>query len=62
MGNVITVVCCSASHGENWENNVDEEVEDKITVEIDNYDDPQIKMPVLHKSYSERTIIANWKY
>ena len=62
MGNVITVVCCSASHGENGENNVDEEVEDKITVEIDNYDDPQIKMPVLHKSYSERTILANWKY
>ena len=57
MGNVITVVCCSASHGENGENNVDEEIEDKINVgeNINNYDDPQIQMPVLHRSFSERT-------
>ena len=56
MGSVVTIVCCSGSLGEN---NVDEEVEDKIAVEIDNYDAPQIKMPVLHKSYSERTILTN---
>ena len=30
MGNVITIVCCSENHGEN---NLDGEIEDKITVE-----------------------------
>ena len=55
MGSVVTIVCCNGSLGEN---NVDEEIEDKINVgeQIDNYDDPQIKMPVLHRSFSERTL------
>ena len=58
MGNVVTIICCSGSLGEN---NVDEEIEDKIDVEekVDNYDDPQIKMPVLHRSFSERTSTPN---
>ena len=60
MGNVITIVCCSGSHGEN---DVDEEIEDKINVgeRVDNYDDSQsqIKMPVLHRSFSERTLPVN---
>jgi hypothetical protein len=58
MGNVITIICCSGSLGEN---NVDEDIEDKINVEeqVDNYDDPQIKMPVLHRSFSERTLPIN---
>jgi len=58
MGSVVTIVCCSGSLGES---NVDEEIEDKINVgeQIDNYDDPQIKMPVLHRSFSERTLPVN---
>ena len=58
MGSVVTIVCCSGSIGEN---NVDEEIEDKINVgeKIDNYDESQIKMPVLHKSFSERTLAVN---
>ena len=58
MGNVITIVCCSENHGEN---NLDGEIEDKITVEekMNNYDDPQIQMPVLHRSFSERTLLVN---
>jgi len=58
MGNVVTIICCSGSLGEN---NVDEEIEDKINVEekVDNYDDPQIKMPVLNRSFSERTLPTN---
>ena len=58
MGSVVTIVCCSGSLGEN---NVDEEIEDKITLgeNVDNYDDSQsqIKMPVLHRSFSEKTLI-----
>ena len=60
MGSVVTIVCCSGSLGEN---NVDEEIDDKITVgeKMDNYDDSQsqIRMPVLHRSYSERTLPVN---
>ena len=60
MGSVVTIVCCSGSLGEN---NVDEEIEDKIThgENVDNYDDAQsqIKMPVLHRSFSERTLPVN---
>ena len=60
MGSVVTIVCCSGSLGEN---NVDEEIEDKITLgeNVDNYDDTQsqIKMPVLHRSFSERTLPVN---
>jgi hypothetical protein len=60
MGSVVTIVCCSGSLGEN---NVDEEVEDKLTVaeKISNYDDSQsqIRMPVLHRSFSERTLPVN---
>jgi hypothetical protein len=60
MGSVVTIVCCSGSLGEN---NVDEEIEDKITLgeNVDNYDDSQsqIKMPVLHRSFSERTLPVN---
>ena len=63
MGSVVTIVCCSGSLGEN---NVDEEIEDKINVgeRVDNYDDSQsqIKMPVLHRSFSERTLPVNWTY
>ena len=38
MGSVVTIVCCSGSLGEN---NVDEEIEDKINVgeRVDNYDE-----------------------
>ncbi len=56
MGSIVTTVaCCNGSIGEN---NVDEEVEDKITVaeEMNNYDDPQIKMPALHRSWSQTTL------
>ena len=60
MGSVVTIVCCSGSLGEN---NIDEEIEDKIIVgeNIDNSnsDDPQINMPILHKSFSERTLTPN---
>ena len=60
MGSVVTIVCCNGSLGEN---NVDEEIEDKITLgeNVDNYDDSQsqIKMPVLHRSFSERTLPVN---
>ena len=59
MGSIVTTIaCCSGNIGEN---NVDEEVEDKINVgeKIDNYDESQIKMPVLHGSFSERTLAAN---
>ena len=63
MGNVTTIVCCSGSIGEN---NVEEEVEDKLTVaeQIENNDDtPQMKTPhiiqqqsVLPRSWSETTL------
>ena len=60
MGSVVTIVCCSGSLGEN---NVDEDIEDKITLgeNVDNYDDSQsqMKMPVLHRSFSERTLPVN---
>ena len=59
MGSVVTIVCCSGSLGEN---NVDE-IDDKINVgeKIDNYDDSQsqIRMPVLHRSFSESTLPVN---
>jgi hypothetical protein len=56
MGSVVTIVCCSGSLGEN---KVDEDIKDKINVgeQIENYDDPQIKMPALHRSWSETTTI-----
>ena len=58
MGSVVTIACCSGSLGEN---NVDEEIEYKINVGemVDNYDESQIKMPVLHRSFSERTLPVN---
>ena len=62
MGSVLTVVCCSGSIGEN---NVDEEIEDKINVgenvKNSQSDDSQsqIRMPVLHRSFSERTLPVN---
>ena len=60
MGSVVTIVCCSGSLGEN---NVDEEIEDKINVgeKIDNYDDSQsqIRMPALHRCWSDRTLPVN---
>ena len=56
MGSVVTIVCCSGSLGEN---KVDEDIEDKINVgeKIENYDDPHIKMPALHRSWSETTTL-----
>jgi hypothetical protein len=66
MGSIITTVaCCNGSIGEN---NVDEEVEDKLTVAekisnshpLDDDDSQsQIRMPVLHRSFSERTLPVN---
>ena len=58
MGSVVTIVCCSGSFGEN---NIDEDIDDKMNVgeKVDNYDDPQIRMPVLHRSFSERTLPIN---
>jgi hypothetical protein len=64
MGSVVTIVCCSGSLGEN---NVDEEVEDKLTVAekisnsypLDDDSQSQIRMPVLHRSFSERTLPVN---
>jgi hypothetical protein len=63
MGNVMTIVCCSGSIGEN---NVEEEVEDRLTLaeNIKNNDDtPQMKTPhiiqqqsVLPRSWSETTL------
>ena len=62
MGSVLTIVCCSGSIGEN---NVDEEVEDKLTVaeKIENNDEaPHMRIPaliqqsVLPRSWSETTI------
>ena len=59
----MTIVCCSGSIGEN---NVEEEVEDKLTFaeQIENNDDtPQMKTPhiiqqqsVLPRSWSEATL------
>jgi hypothetical protein len=50
------MVCCSGSFGEKI---VDEDIEDKINVgeKMANYDDPQIKMPALHRSWSETTTL-----
>ena len=64
MGSVLTVVCCSGSIGEN---NVDEEIEDKMNVgenvknshPLDDDYQSQIRMPVLHRSFSERTLPVN---
>ena len=63
MGSIITTIaCCSGNIGEN---NVDEEVEDKITVaeNVDNDETPQIRIPniiqqqpVLQRSWSEKTL------
>ena len=63
MGSIITTIaCCSGNIGEN---NVDEEVEDKITVaeNFENDETPQIKIPniiqqqpVLQRSWSEKTL------
>ena len=63
MGSIITTIaCCSGNIGEN---NVDEEVEDKITVaeNVENDETPQIKIPniiqqqsVLQRSWSETTL------
>jgi hypothetical protein len=60
----LTIACCSGSIGEN---NVDEEVEDKLTIaeNIENNDEtPQMKTPyiiqqqsVLPRSWSETTTI-----
>ena len=62
MGSVLTVVCCSGSIGEN---NVEEEVEDKINVGENNEEAPHMRMPalvnqqsVLPRSWSETTTIA----
>ena len=64
MGSIITTIaCCSGNIGEN---NVDEEVEDKITVaeNFENDETPQIKIPniiqqqpVLQRSWSEKTLM-----
>ena len=63
MGSIITTIaCCSGNIGEN---NVDEEVEDKINIaeNIDNNESPQMKtpyiiqQPVLPRSFSETTTI-----
>ena len=64
MGSIITTIaCCSGNIGEN---NVDEEVEDKMTFaeKVENNDEtPQIKtpyifqQPVLPRSFSETTTI-----
>ena len=61
MGSVVTIVCCSGSLGEN---NVDEEIDDKINFaeKVNNTSDDfqsQIRMPVLHRSFSERTLPVN---
>jgi len=63
MGSIITTIaCCSGNIGEN---NVDEEVEDKITVaeNVENDETPQIKIPniiqqqpVLQRTWSEKTL------
>ena len=63
MGSIITTIaCCSGNIGEN---NVDEEVEDKITVaeNFENDETPQIKIPsiiqqqpVLQRTWSEKTL------
>jgi hypothetical protein len=63
MGIIITTIaCCSGNIGEN---NVDEEVEDKITVaeNFENDETPQIKIPniiqqqpVLQRTWSEKTL------
>ena len=63
MGSIVTTVaCCSGNIGEN---NVDEEVEDKITVaeNVENDETPQIKIPniiqqqsLLPRSWSETTL------
>ena len=63
MGSIITTIaCCSGNIGEN---NVDEEVEDKVTVaeNFENDETPQIKIPniiqqqsVLQRTWSETTL------
>jgi hypothetical protein len=66
MGSVLTIVCCSGSIGEN---NVDEEVEDKLTIaeHVENNEEAsRMKIPllvqqqaVLPRSSSETTTIPN---
>ena len=57
MGGQLSIRCICCKGNDNFE----EETEDKINVgeKIDNYNDPQIRMPVLHRSFSERTLPVN---
>ena len=58
MGGQISIHCGCCSGKTEGNENFDEEVEDKINVgeNVKNYDDPQIKMPALHRSWSETTL------
>ena len=55
MGGQLSIRCICCKGNDNFE----EETEDKINVgeKIENYDDPHIKMPALHRSWSETTTI-----
>ena len=63
MGGQVSIRCGCCSGKTEGNDNFDEEVEDKLTVaeKISNYDDSQsqIRMPVLHRSFSERTLPVN---
>ena len=55
MGGQLSIRCICCKGNDNFE----EETEDKINVgeKIENYDDPQTKMPALHRSWSETTTL-----
>jgi hypothetical protein len=55
MGGQLSIRCICCKGNDNFE----EETEDKINVgeKIENYDDPHIKMPALHRSWSETTTL-----
>ena len=54
MGGQLSIRCMCCKGNDNFE-----ETEDKINVgeKIENYDDPHIKMPALHRSWSETTTL-----
>ena len=55
MGGQLSIRCICCKGNDNFE----EETEDKINIgeKIENYDDPHIKMPALHRSWSETTTL-----
>ena len=67
MGGQVSIRCGCCSGKTEGNDNFDEEVEDKLTVAekisnsypLDDDSQSQIRMPVLHRSFSERTLPVN---